>query len=83
MLVLASLHTLLAQVIPPAGKKGPRLAALLTPGAGALVALASAPGVPRDDARVLCALAAEVWDAEKGARADDAQDACAESQVRV
>jgi hypothetical protein len=90
MLVLPSLHALLAQAIPAPGTrtKGPRIAALLTPGAGALVALASAPGVPRDDARVLCALAAEVW-TQTGmgdgseSDADKEGDALAESQVRA
>jgi hypothetical protein len=88
MLVLPSLHALLAQAIPPPGArtKSPRIAALLTPGAGALVALASAPGVPRDDARVLCALAAEVWTQtgtgeDADADADKEGDALAESQV--
>jgi hypothetical protein len=84
MLVLESLHSLLEQVIPAPGKKGPRIAALLTPGAGALVALAAAPGVPRDDARVLCALAAQVWaqsGTDKGKRKVEEQDAYAESEV--
>jgi hypothetical protein len=85
MLVLASLHDLLQQVIPTTpSERDPRIAALLTPDAGALVTLATISGVPRDDARVLCALAAEVWAqfvSEKGKKNIEEREAYAESEV--
>jgi hypothetical protein len=87
MLVLGSLHELLQQSISgPDAKKpqGPRVAALITPGSGALISLATMPGVARDDAKVLCALATEIWNqaaTDQGNKKAEDRYACGESEV--
>ncbi|KAF9451361.1 hypothetical protein P691DRAFT_807915 [Macrolepiota fuliginosa MF-IS2] len=57
MLVLSTLHSLLAQILSP-GKL--HTAVLLTP-AGELVSVASKPQRPKDEVRVIAGLGGEVW----------------------
>lgn len=57
MLVLSTLHNLLAQIVSP-GKL--HTAVLLTP-AGELVSVASKPPRPKDEVRVIVGLSGEVW----------------------
>lgn len=72
MLVLSTLHALLAQLVDP---HSVQTALLITP-SGHLLAHASAPTRPKDTVRVLVALASEVWQQTK---ARDAR--MAESEV--
>jgi hypothetical protein len=57
MLVLSTLHDLLSQLITPLDL---HIAALLTP-SGQLVSYAAAPSQTKDDARVLAAVGAQIW----------------------
>ena len=70
MLVLSTLHKLLAQALA----RDVGLAALLTP-SGQLVACAYADGRSKDDVRVVVGLASEMW-------AEVRATAAAESEVR-